>query len=77
MRDGTTPAPGGWSRFVFEINYNYIDGLVAKLKEQGMTFKDDILRGGGRARVLCEDPSGNVIKLMQRDTRWFCGWPSW
>ena len=67
MLDGTKPVPGGWSRFVFEIED--IDATVATLKSQGMKFKNEILRGGGRAQILCEDPSGNLIDLMQRDTK--------
>ena len=65
MADGTKPVPGAWSRFVFAIED--IDVTVATLKGQGVKFKNEILRGGGRAQILCEDPSGNVIELMQRD----------
>ena len=65
MSDGTKPVPGGWSRFVFETED--IDGMVAALRDKGMKFKNEILRLGGRAQILCEDPSGNVIELMQRD----------
>ena len=65
MSDGTKPVPGGWSRFVFETED--IDEMVATLRAKGMKFKNEILRGGGRAQILCEDPSGNVIELMQRE----------
>ncbi len=64
MPDGTKPAPGGWNRFVFEIED--IEATVTTLKGNGMKFKNEIIRGGGRAQILCEDPSGNVIELMQR-----------
>ena len=64
MPDGTKPVPGGWSRFVVEIED--IDEMVTTLKENGMKFKNEIIRSGGRAQILCEDPSGNVIELMQR-----------
>ncbi len=64
MSDGTKPVPGGWSRFVFEIED--IEAMVTTLKGNGMKFKNEIIRGGGRAQILCEDPSGNVIELMQR-----------
>ncbi len=64
MPDGTKPVPGGWSRFVFEIEN--IDEMVTTLKGNGMKFKNEIIRSGGRAQILCEDPSGNVIELMQR-----------
>lgn len=64
MADGTKPAPGGWSRFVIEVVD--IDATVATLTESGATFKNEIVRQGGRAQILCEDPSGNVIEIMQR-----------
>jgi len=64
MPDGTKPVPGGWNRFVFEIED--IEAMVTTLKGNGMKFKNEIVRGGGRAQILCEDPSGNVIELMQR-----------
>ena len=64
MPDGTKPEPGGWSRFVFEVED--LDAMVTTLKSNGMKFRSDIIRGGGRAQILCEDPSGNVIELMQR-----------
>ncbi len=50
--------------FVFEIED--IEATVTMLKGNGMKFKNEIIRGGGRAQILCEDPSGNVIELMQR-----------
>ena len=62
--DGSKPVPGGWNRFVFEIED--IEATVTTLKGNGMKFKNEIIRGGGRAQILCEDPSGNVIELMQR-----------
>ncbi|MEE8435963.1 MAG: VOC family protein [bacterium] len=64
MPDGTKPVPGGWNRFVFEIED--IEATVTRLKGNGMKFKNEIVRGDGRGQILCEDPSGNVIELMQR-----------
>jgi len=37
MPDGTKPVPGGWSRFVFEIED--IEATVTALKAKGMKFK--------------------------------------
>ena len=65
MPDGTKPVPGGWNRFAFEIED--IKATVATLKGKGMKFRNEIVRQGGRAQILCEDPSGNVIELMQRE----------
>jgi predicted enzyme related to lactoylglutathione lyase len=42
-----------------------LSGLVAKLKSQGVSFRNEILKGPGGSQILCEDPSGNVIELFQ------------
>ena len=64
MPDGTKPLPGGRNRFVIEIED--IEAAVTALKSNGMHFKNEIVRGGGRAQILCEESLGNVIELMQR-----------
>ena len=66
MPDGSTPAPGGWSRFVLTVEN--LDEFVAQLKENGVNFKNDILEGPGGKQVLCEDPSGNTIELFEPAT---------
>ena len=63
MPDGSIPAPGGWSRFVLTVEN--LDEFVARLKENGVNFKNDILEGPGGKQVLCEDPSGNTIELFE------------
>jgi glyoxylase I family protein len=63
MPDGRKPEPGGWNRFVLEVDD--LGALVAKLKHQGVSFRNDIVAGPGGQQILCEDPSGNVIELFQ------------
>jgi len=63
MPDGRRPEPGGWNRFVLEVDD--LPGLVAMLREKGVTFRNEILHGPGGQQILCEDPSGNVIELFQ------------
>jgi catechol 2,3-dioxygenase-like lactoylglutathione lyase family enzyme len=63
MPDGRKPEPGGWNRFVLEVDD--LAALVAGLKQQGMGFRNDIVSGPGGQQILCEDPSGNVIELFQ------------
>ena len=63
MRDGATPAPGGWNRFVLEVAD--LPTLVATLRGRGATFRNAILEGPGGRQILCEDPSGNPIELFQ------------
>ena len=63
MPDGSEPRPGGWNRFVLQVED--LNGLVTKLKSQDVPFRNDIVGGPGGHQVLCEDPSGNVIELFQ------------
>jgi len=64
MLDGTIPAPGGgWNRFL--LTFDDLESVVAKLKSNGVKFRNDILDGVGGKQVICEDPFGNVIELTQ------------
>lgn len=62
MPDGRKPVPGGWNRIVVEVDD--IPDLVAKLRESGVTFRNEPLTGPGGTQVLIEDPSGNPIELF-------------
>ncbi len=64
MPDGSKPEPGGWNRFVLEVED--LNHLVGELKSQGVRFRNEILTGPGGSQVLCEGPSGNVIELFQK-----------
>ncbi len=63
MPDGRRPEPGGWNRFVLEVAD--LESLVARLRGQGVRFRNDIVVGPGGQQILCEDPSGNVVELFQ------------
>lgn len=63
MPDVQKPQPGGWNRFVMQVED--IDTLVAKLKRSDVKFRNEIVTGPGGRQILCEDPSGNVIELFQ------------
>ncbi len=63
MPDGRKPEPGGWNRFVLQVDD--LAGLVEKLKSQEIRFRNDIVKGPGGQQILCEDPSGNAIELFQ------------
>ena len=63
MPDGRQPEPGGWNRFVLQVSD--LAGLVAKLRGQGVPFRNDIVDGPGGRQILCEDPSGNVVELFE------------
>ncbi len=63
MPDGSRPVSGGWNRFVIPVED--LAGFVRKLRENGVTFRNEILVGPGGSQILCEDPSGNPIELFQ------------
>ena len=63
MPDGQKPEPGGWGRFVLEVDD--LDGLVGTLKERGVSFRNAIISGPGGRQILCDDPSGNAIELFE------------
>ena len=63
MPDGTLPQPGGWNRFAIEVAD--IEGAVAKLRNAGARFRNDIVTGVGGKQILLEDPSGNPVELFQ------------
>jgi predicted enzyme related to lactoylglutathione lyase len=63
MQDGAVPVPGGWNRF--QIVVNDLAAEVARLKEQGLQFRNEIISGPGGAQILLVDPSGNLIELFQ------------
>lgn len=63
MPDGRRPEPGGWTRIVI-----YVDDLpaeVARLRGQGVRFRNDIVHGLGGDEILLEDPAGNPVELFQ------------
>jgi catechol 2,3-dioxygenase-like lactoylglutathione lyase family enzyme len=64
MPDGRTPEPGGWNRFVLQVAD--LADLVAKLRADGIVFRNDIVEGPGGRQTLCEDPSGNVVELFEQ-----------
>jgi catechol 2,3-dioxygenase-like lactoylglutathione lyase family enzyme len=63
MPDGAKPGPGGWNRIHFIVKD--IDAEVARLREAGAPFRNEILEGPGGKQVLLQDPSGNVVELFQ------------
>ena len=63
MPDGRKPEPGGWNRFVIEVDD--LAAWVERLRGAGMKFRNEIVEGPGGKQILCEDPSGNVVELFQ------------
>ncbi|HJR24192.1 MAG TPA: VOC family protein [Acidimicrobiales bacterium] len=63
MPDGATPGPGGWNRI--HLIVDDIAAEVARLRDEGTTFRNDIVTGPGGQQILLQDPSGNVVELFQ------------
>jgi catechol 2,3-dioxygenase-like lactoylglutathione lyase family enzyme len=63
MPDGTTPGPGGWNRIHLLVEDIAAD--VRRMREAGLSFRNDIVSGPGGRQILLEDPSGNVVELFQ------------
>ena len=63
MPDGTKPGPGGWNRI--HLIVDDLDREVARLTEEGVRFRNEVVTGPGGAQVLAVDPSGNLIELFQ------------
>ena len=63
MPDARQPAPGGWNRFVIEVED--LPERVARLAVAGVTFRNAIVTGPGGKQILAEDPDGNPIELFE------------
>jgi catechol 2,3-dioxygenase-like lactoylglutathione lyase family enzyme len=63
MPDGAVPSPGGWNRI--HLITDDLDAEVARLREAGVPFRNDIIAGPGGRQVLVTDPSGNLVELFQ------------
>jgi predicted enzyme related to lactoylglutathione lyase len=66
MPDGRVPEPGGWNRISLDVAD--IEAEVARLREAGVHFRNDIVTGVGGRQILLEDPSGNPVELFQPTT---------
>ena len=67
MPDEATPEPGGWNRIHFIVDD--IEAEVARLREAGGSFRNEIISGPGGSQILLEDPSGNVVEIFQPAAR--------
>ena len=63
MADGERPSPGGWNRI--HLIVDDIDKEIARLADEGVQFRNEVVKGPGGAQVLAIDPSGNFVELFQ------------
>lgn len=63
MPDGERPGPGGWNRIHLVVDD--LAAEVARLRAQGVSFRNDMVSGPGGLQILLVDPSGNLVELFQ------------
>jgi catechol 2,3-dioxygenase-like lactoylglutathione lyase family enzyme len=63
MPDGRIPEPGGWNRI--HLIVEDIEGEVQRLRDEGVSFRNEIVSGPGGLQIVLDDPSGNPIELFQ------------
>jgi predicted enzyme related to lactoylglutathione lyase len=63
MPDRRRPEPGGWNEST--SSSTDIEAEVARLRESGVSFRNEIVTGPGGRQILLDDPSGNPIELFQ------------
>jgi catechol 2,3-dioxygenase-like lactoylglutathione lyase family enzyme len=63
MPDGRKPGPGGWNRI--HLIVQDIEAEVDRLRNAGLSFRNDIVTGPGGSQILLDDPSGNPIEFFQ------------
>ena len=63
MSDGERPGPGGWNRI--HLVLDDLGTEVARLRQAGAKFRNDIVTGPGGSQILLVDPSGNLVELFQ------------
>jgi catechol 2,3-dioxygenase-like lactoylglutathione lyase family enzyme len=63
MPDGETPVAGGWNRIHLVVDD--LDAEVARLREAGVRFRNDVVTGPGGRQILLIDPAGNLVELFQ------------
>jgi catechol 2,3-dioxygenase-like lactoylglutathione lyase family enzyme len=63
MADGERPRPGGWNRI--HLLVPDLAKEVARLKAEGVSFRNDTVVGPGGSQILLVDPAGNFVELFQ------------
>jgi catechol 2,3-dioxygenase-like lactoylglutathione lyase family enzyme len=63
MPDGEKPVPGGWNRFVVQVTD--LEAEVARLRDSGVQFRNEIVSGPGGKQILALDGVGNVVELFE------------
>ena len=63
MPDGRQQEPGGWNRVLLQVQD--LPAVIARLKESGLRFRNEMEVGPGGKQIQIEDPDGNPIELFE------------
>jgi catechol 2,3-dioxygenase-like lactoylglutathione lyase family enzyme len=63
MPDGGRPEPGGWNRLVLEVDD--LEAEVQRLRQAGLSFRNEIVTGPGGKQIVLEDSAGNPVELFE------------
>ena len=63
MPDGRQQEPGGWNRIVLHVTD--VARVIERLKNAGVTFRNEMESGPAGRQVQIEDPDGNAIELFE------------
>jgi len=63
MPDGRQQEPGGWNRVLLQVED--LPAVIARLKESGLRFRNEMEVGPGGKQIQIEDPDGNPIELFE------------
>ena len=63
MPDGREPVPGGWNRI--QLVVQDLPSEVERLRNAGLSFRNDIINGPGGSQIVLDDPSGNPVELFE------------
>jgi catechol 2,3-dioxygenase-like lactoylglutathione lyase family enzyme len=63
MPDGERPRSGGWNRIHLVVED--IEAEIARLRQAGVRFRNEVVKGPGGAQILIVDPAGNLVELFQ------------
>jgi catechol 2,3-dioxygenase-like lactoylglutathione lyase family enzyme len=67
MPDGARPQAGGWNRI--HLITGEFDSEIARLKAEGVRFRNDVVSGPGGRQILIQDPAGNLVELFEPAVR--------
>ena len=63
MPDGRHQQPGGWNRVLLQVQD--LAACMARLKEAGLRFRNEMEAGPGGKQIQIDDPDGNPIELFE------------